>query len=111
MKKAILSLFAIVTVAGVSAEACNVVPQGTCYVKETGRYISSNQFFSTLSEISQSEGRCIVGRVHGKQSGRMYYSGRRLAKHDGCLSHKELSEWKSFFGLTGECQTLTCQEL
>lgn len=103
------SLIAMTTV----SQACNVSPAGrTCYVQETGEYIRGDEFFSKVSQKANSRDACTVGRVKGLQSGRMYdYRGQRIEKDMGCLSHKEISQIKSIYGLRGECRTYTCTML
>ncbi len=112
MKKIVLAVAtSILTMSAVSF-ACDVTPAGSaCLVEETGEIISGSEFFSRVANNSNRHDTCTVGRVKGSQSGRMYYNGRRIEKDMGCLSHNEIKQIKSIYGLTGECRTYTCREL
>lgn len=109
MKKFALTIAATVLSFSAVSNACDVTPAGDrCYVEETGEYISGSEFFSRVANNSNKFDTCTVGRVKGSQSGRMYYNGRRIEKEMGCLSHKEIKQIKSIYGLQGECRTYTC---
>ncbi len=111
MKSVIMSLTVAIFGFATSANACNVVPQGTCYVKETQKYMAADQFFSAVSDLSNRTDACAVGRVAGKESGRFYWNGQRVAKERGCLSHREIKEIKGDIGILAlTCETYTCEE-
>ena len=99
MKNVMMSLIAATLFVGSYSQACNVVPQGTCYVKETQQYIRGDEFFSAVSARANRTDSCTVGRVKGKESGRMYWNGQRIQKGEGCLSHKEIKEIKADYAL------------
>jgi len=113
MKTLVLVITASLLTVAINSQACDVAPKGTCYVEETHQYVSADRFFSLVSEKAAEYGViCTVGRVKGKQSGRMYNTnGARIEKSQGCLSHKEIKEIKAAYNLTGECKSYTCSEM
>jgi len=112
MKAMLLIITTGLMTIAINTHACNVVPKGICYIEETGQIVFANTFFSLVSEKAAQDGvTCTIGRVKGKQSGRMYNtSGVRIEKELGCLSHKEIKEIQLAYGLAGSCKKYTCQE-
>ena len=112
MRNLLMILAASMVSMATTTFACDVVPQGNCFVEETNQYIPADRFFSLVSEKAASNGVvCTVGRVKGKQSGRIYNTkGQRLEKDMGCLSHREIKQVQQSYGLSGDCLKYTCAE-
>lgn len=82
-----------------------------CWVREQGRWMSGDDFFSYASQRANRMNRCVEARISRvANSGRIYRAdGSRAAKERGGLSHSETDQVMRQYGLWG-CEKLTCAE-
>lgn len=83
-----------------------------CYVKQTGEWLSGDEFFNKVSNWAKRNNQCAVAKIsHVPSSGRIYdRDGSRVAKNRGGLSNSEVQEVLNTFGLRG-CERYTCEEV
>ncbi|MCM2282067.1 MAG: hypothetical protein NDI61_09495 [Bdellovibrionaceae bacterium] len=82
-----------------------------CWVREQGRWMQGDEFFSYASQHANRLNTCVEARISRvANSGRIYLrDGSRAAKERGGLSHSETDQVMRQYRLWG-CLKLTCTE-
>lgn len=87
------------------------VESDRCYVRQIGRVVSGDEFFSYVHEKAQKNRTCAVAKIaYVPNSGRIYdRDGSRVAKSRGGLSNNEVDQVLRSYGLYG-CERYTCDQ-
>ncbi len=80
-----------------------------CYVKQLGRYMSGNDFFSYASRTAQNGRQCVVANIAFQPYSHRIYNtrGERVAKDQGGMSNREVAEVLRRHGMWN-CRELSC---